>query len=60
MTATAQYDHFKEIKITASKTQPEYEILQKQYKKLNESSDSLDEKFSSVSKNFIINNPTLM
>jgi len=30
MTATAEYGHFKEMKITGSKTQLEYKMLQKQ------------------------------
>ncbi|HEY5406889.1 MAG TPA: TlpA disulfide reductase family protein [Ginsengibacter sp.] len=57
MTATAKYDLFKEIKITGSKTQLEYEMLQKQYDAIDKNSDSLYEKFSNVNQKFIINNP---
>jgi thiol-disulfide isomerase/thioredoxin len=57
MTVTAQYDHFKEMKITGSKTQLEYEALKRNYEKIDKSSDSLEERFSRVSKNFMINHP---
>jgi thiol-disulfide isomerase/thioredoxin len=57
MTATVQYDHFKEIKITGSKTQLEYEMLQKQYDSIDKNSDSLYEKFSNLNQKFIINHP---
>lgn len=57
MTATVQYDHFKEINITGSKTQIEYEMLQKQYDSIDKNSDSLYEKFSTLNQNFIINRP---
>jgi thiol-disulfide isomerase/thioredoxin len=56
MTATVQYDHFKEIKITGSKTQLEYEMLQKQYDLIDKNSDSLYEKFSNLNQKFIIIN----
>lgn len=54
---SVQYNHFKEMKITGSKTQVEYETLQKKYNAINKNADSLDEKFSNVSRNFIINHP---
>lgn len=57
MTATVKYDHFKDIKITGSKTQLEYEKLQKQYATIDEKSDSLYEKFSKVSSQFISTHP---
>jgi thiol-disulfide isomerase/thioredoxin len=58
MTATVTYDHFKEIKITGSKTQLEYEMLQKKYDAIDKNSDSLYEKFSNVTREFIINHPS--
>ena len=58
MTATVKYDHFKAIKITGSKTQVEYEMLQKQYDEIDKNSDSLYEKFSEVNRKFIINHPS--
>ena len=57
MAATAEYDHFKEMKITGSKTQLEYEMLQKQYDVIDKNSDSLYEKFSNVNRKYIINHP---
>lgn len=58
MTATAQYDHFKEIKITGSKTQSEYEMLQKEYDAIDKNSDSLYEKLSNLNRKFIISHPS--
>lgn len=57
MTATIKYDDFKEIKVTGSKTQFEYEMLQRQYDAIDKSSDSLYEKFSNVNREFIMNHP---
>lgn len=57
ITATAQYNHIKKIKIIGSKTQLEYEMLQKQYDAIDQNSDSLYEKFSNMNKAFIINHP---
>ena len=57
MTATLKYDDFKEIKVTGSKTQLEYEMLQKQYDAIDKNSDSLYEKFSNVNREFVINHP---
>lgn len=57
MTAILSYNHFKETKITGSKTQLEYEKLNKQYAAIDEKSDSLYEKFSKVSSQFIVAHP---
>ncbi|MEO6894522.1 MAG: TlpA disulfide reductase family protein [Ginsengibacter sp.] len=58
MTATVKYDHFKAIKISGSKTQVEYEMLQKQYDEIDKNADSLSIKFSDVTRKFIINHPS--
>ena len=57
ITASLTYNHFKEIKLTGSKTQDEYEMLKKQYAMIDEKSDSLEEKFSKVSHQFIVAHP---
>ncbi len=57
MTASLSYNHFKEAKITGSKTQLEYEKLNNQYTAIEKNSDSLYEKFSRVSYQFIATHP---
>lgn len=57
LTASLSYNHFKEIKLTGSKTQLEYEKLNKQYAAIDKKSDSLYEKFSKVSCQFIAAHP---
>ncbi len=57
ITASLSYNHFKEIKITGSKAQLEYEKLNKQYAAIDKNSDSLYEKFSKVSYQFIAAHP---
>lgn len=57
MKANLRYNHFKEIKIAGSKTQLEYGKLKKQFATIDEKSDSLDEKFSKVSSQFIAAHP---
>lgn len=57
MTALLSYNHFKQAKITNSKTQLEYEKLNKQYATIDKKSDSLYEKFSKVSYQFIAAHP---
>jgi thiol-disulfide isomerase/thioredoxin len=52
-----QYDHFKEMKITGTKTQLEYEELKKQYAAIDRKGDSLVAKFNAVVRNFIIKYP---
>jgi thiol-disulfide isomerase/thioredoxin len=57
ITASVAYNHFKEIKITGSKTQKEFELLQRQYTTIDKNSDSLEEKFSKISSQFINAHP---
>jgi thiol-disulfide isomerase/thioredoxin len=55
--ATAEYNHLKEIKITGSKTQNEYEMLKRQYTVINKDSDSPYEKISQINYQFVITHP---
>lgn len=57
MTALLSYNHFKEIKLTGSKSQREYEKLNKEYTAIDEKSDSLYEKFSKINYRFIATHP---
>lgn len=57
MAVLLTYNHFKETKITGSKTQLEYEKLNKQYATVDKNSDSLYEKFSKVTYQFIAAHP---
>ncbi len=57
ITAIVKKNHLKEIKITGSKTQEEYETLQKKYETVDNKSDSAYEKFSKISYKFISTHP---
>ena len=57
MTIKVGKDHFKEIKVTGSKTQNENEILEKQIAAIANEKDSVSEKISEINYQFVISNP---
>lgn len=57
MTAIVQYNHFKETKITGSKTQIEFQALQKKINVIAETDSSIFEYISQVAHEFIVSNP---
>ena len=57
MTAIAEKNNFKKIKITGSHTQKENEMLQKECEGIDNSSDSAYEAFSNLSYQFIYTHP---
>jgi thiol-disulfide isomerase/thioredoxin len=57
MKALARKNHFKEIKITGSKSQNEYEMLQMEYEAIDSKSELAYEKFSKLNYKFITTHP---
>jgi thiol-disulfide isomerase/thioredoxin len=57
ITAIAEKNHFNEIKIIGSKTQSEYEALQRKYETVSHESDSAYEKFAEINYLFITTHP---
>ncbi len=57
ITAIVEKNNFKKIKVTGSKTQKEFEMLQKKYDAITDGSDSAYEKFSVINNDFIITYP---
>lgn len=57
MTATAKKNHLKEIKITGSKTQKEKKIFERRVAAITNESDSVNEKISEISYQFIFFHP---
>lgn len=57
ITAVAEKDDLQKIKITGSETQKENEILKKHINAINNKSDSIYEKISRISDDFIITHP---
>lgn len=57
MTVSVRYDQFKQAVINGSRTQTEYESLKRQEKSIDIHSADAPERFSSLSRDFIVNHP---